>query len=767
MYSNSFVIIVISLKKKIIIVIRVVLIFMLAACKEDGPKVPSSSKGVLIGKNIENGVYCQLSTNSIELPSPLEYQATINVNAYNVDWEFISIPQWISINPTKGSGSAQVTIKVDQNIKTYKRTSQIICHASGLNDINLQISQVGATPYISFSNKQDEYITVNGKEHYSGTIELNTNVDTIDIVYLGEECNWCSLEVKGISRTLYYDITEANTGVDDRSIGYKLNALGVSITGEIVQKPANIVSSYTPAVFGVYGGQDSIVFESEAEWEASAPSWGVDIQPSSGPAGKNAIVLTTLANNTERPNVGSVYIRLSEKNLIEIPIFQDGISFSFNEDGKTINVPSNGDNIELDIKANVRWAFDSVPNWIHINTINGEGDISVLIDIEENETFKPRRSVISVAPVNNNALSKHLSLLQSYLDTTSLYFNNTINSAKIKINATGEWNLISNQSWISINPSEGNGECLVDVLVSENNDNEERIGKIDIVGEDVEGSLTVYQGLINHNYMDFDSRPSTQQFDLCLDAEWNCKTDVTWIEIPDSCKEGLGNKVLYFSVSDNPTNQVREGKIYINPLDAKQLPIIIDVKQTGRYLKVYSTDTIHVIPRGGNKGPIRVETDGVWSFKQTEDWINVSVIDDVMMVGIEPNYSLQKRIGRLDIYVSDLIEGEISHCLVIEQEEVGITELIINRGADTINVGESIELSALVFSGDSLLNVVPDWHSTDNAIAVVNSDGLVFAKSVGVCSVIATITTPDKVFADSCSITVPITNLESCIPAMC
>lgn len=86
-----------------------------------------------------------------------------------------------------------------------------------------------------------------------------------------------------------------------------------------------------------------------------------------------------------------------------------------------------------------------------------------------------------------------------------------------------------------------------------------------------------------------------------------------------------------------------------------------------------------------------------------------------------------------------------------EDETIPVTSVQLNYASDTLIVGETLQLTRTVLPADAT-NKTSTWKSSDDAIATVNTTGVVTAVSVGIATI--TVTTADGNKTANCTVTV-------------
>ena len=89
--------------------------------------------------------------------------------------------------------------------------------------------------------------------------------------------------------------------------------------------------------------------------------------------------------------------------------------------------------------------------------------------------------------------------------------------------------------------------------------------------------------------------------------------------------------------------------------------------------------------------------------------------------------------------------------VTVSEKKIEITEVLLNKDAETLTEGDTITLSAEVLPYDTTYSKNVSWSSSNEAVATVSADGTVTAKSAGTAVITAT---SENGMTASCTITV-------------
>ena len=106
---------------------------------------------------------------------------------------------------------------------------------------------------------------------------------------------------------------------------------------------------------------------------------------------------------------GSVYFTIHGDNNIEVPVAQKGVEFSLSK--QEMPFTSFASSSSFDITSNVAWSVTSKPEWITLSNTSGEGNGSIQVSVEENNTSITKNGKIEIATADG-VVSKMIAVSQ-------------------------------------------------------------------------------------------------------------------------------------------------------------------------------------------------------------------------------------------------------------------------------------------------------------------------------------------------------------------
>lgn len=373
------------------------------------------------------------------------------------------------------------------------------------------------------------------------------------------------------------------------------------------------------------------------------------------------------------------------------------------------------------------WKFDNpAPEWLTISPMEGKGDAIISFAAKENPSSDNiRTAVVKLQSTDQEyAYSKMFTVNQgkaaSILDSDTNDMKLTRNSQRktITITANTNWKATCNENWVHLTKS-SDSSLIVDI--DENNDNTERNAIIVISGSSVYEIHVTQSGITitpSQTNIEFSRESQTKTVNISANYNWTASCASTWIHLVSSPSNGL----LSITVDENNGIDDRSDNIILHEGISS-----ISVTQHGYKFD----DLVSVLDFGAasTTKTANIQTDGTWTAKTNESWINISPKsgygNGIISVKAEHNEGTEQRIGNIAITV-----GEVTKYISIQQNGAYFdissssdSEIPASGGTRTITFSTSEEW--IVECGNS------SWVSVDKSYGSpgTNTISITFSKN--------------------------------------
>lgn len=360
----------------------------------------------------------------------------------NTDWEVISSPDWLTVAPTSGSGTADITLTSSDNPNTTSRTGEIeIGHVGlGLKAI-VSVSQAGKSlstdvTLLEFTDKAGEM-----------TFNLVSDADWTS----SKSSDWFSASPEaGNGNAVVNVAVQENTSVDER-------------TGTIVYKYADKSTNVNVHQMAKYMNIDNRAFEFDSKGGTHTielftnDSWTVEMEEEapwlslSQTSGAGDAVITLTAEDNASVSDRSTVIAINTANSQSVRIFVTQKARYLTVSTQSVTFFSKGGSSEvITIDTNGTYEISGDASWFTIN--KGDGDEFTVYATKNSQPDVRRGKItVSLTDLTEGSYSLEISVIQggegeSFItdgypvDVDWNYFGNDSLSISIKeYNADKNW----------------------------------------------------------------------------------------------------------------------------------------------------------------------------------------------------------------------------------------------------------------------------------------------------------------------------------------
>lgn len=388
-----------------------------------------------------------------------------------------------------------------------------------------------------------------------------------------------------------------------------------------------------------------------------------------------------------------------------------------------------GESKTLTVSAlNNSWKFVDYPDWLTITPNSGDASSTVTVTASQNQSADVTRTCVFYLQSTNTAweykayVSASQKNAEPYitLSPSSLSFDASSSTKSVNISSNVKWEATCNEIWLTaLQTNDG-----IEVKVEENTTGVAKNGIIQIFGEGVSKSLSVFQQAngvaCSVDNLEFPQDGGTQNFTITTQTRWKAKASNEWIKVLPSTGEA-GKNSISVMVDENPTYSDRHGYVFIEVGNVRVAQI--SVVQKGFYLTIIPA-SLTFGPQKESK-PVSISSNVGWTANTSDNWISLSENkgngDGVITISVEDIASETQRTGTVSVNSTD---GLISENINIVQDGVSISADIqqMHFPYEGGNQDLNIEVNAdwTISSDDSWLSFLPNAGSSVNKRTVVS-----------------------------------------------
>lgn len=612
--------------------------------------------------------YLSVSPWSMSFLAEEKIPQTLYVQSVHTPWTIDNTISWAHVDTYSGSSDSNISVNVDNNPVGDVARIGVFYVKSTMDGWNFEqpvsVTQSGAKPSISLSEKN---------------FSLDGRSQKISVIVTAN-CDWT---ITSSSNTWYTYSTKDNVITisvsANESSEYRNGTIYVTHKGNfqetvsisVSQRPASISASSEKILFANTAGAVTIQIDSESTWTASTSSSWIELSAESGKAGISTLTINVSPNMSTNGRQGYVILYVGQSQCIQIPVSQQGIYLDTSD--KKITFDAVGSSTDIQVESNTEWVIYSKPDWIEISQTEGEGDCTLKITALENPNTAQREGYIILTHDGINLEAKIFITQKGKtfdIATTVLDFTDKASSQSLQILTDGTWIAESSENWISISPSTSSGNSTLTVSVSENTNEGERIGNINVVMGDKSIAVAVVQQgkyfTVDNSLITFTSLGGQMQISITSNGEWCAYTDAAWLNI--SKTEGNGDINLSVSATNNRSTQSRSASIIFSTPYGRNIQIIVN--QDAKYISL-DTSKLLFYPTSATSDPITITTDGNYTISSTQSWLIITQTANTFTVTVSDNNDKDVRYGKVIVSLVDLDDCTYSISLDVIQLNKG------------------------------------------------------------------------------------------------
>ena len=368
---------------------------------------------------------------------------------------------------------------------------------------------------------------------------------------------------------------------------------------------------------------ESITVSSNCSWSVSSSSdWLTATQKD------NIISISVSSNETNSYRTASVSVVHEGTTNTSKKITVRQAPASVNASTETLVFNNMAGNVNVTINSEANWTAATSSSWMEVSPSSGSAGTSTMtVSVSPNTATNERTGYVIISIGGSQRIQIPVRQRGIYIETeqTELAFTANGGSQELTVLSNTSWTISSVPSWITVSPSNGEGDGKVKLTAQENPNTANRSGIIHITqsGLSIDVTITVTQTGktfdVNTTVLNFEDKQETQTVEILTDGTWNARTDDMWITL--SPMSASGNSTLSVTVAENPNDSERSGQVIISMGDKSST---ISVIQKGKYFTV-SNSLLTYTSKGGSMN-IAVTTNDTWTAKieNSPTWLQLS-----------------------------------------------------------------------------------------------------------------------------------------------
>lgn len=473
-----------------------------------------------------------------------------------------------------------------------------------------------------------------------------------------------------------------------------------------------ITPSKTEVEFTGSKNSETITVSSNCSWTVSTSSEWLTVTKKD-----NTILLSVTSNESNTYRSTTFYIFHEGTNYVSKTITVRQAPASVSASTETLVFNSAAGNVKMTVNSEANWTAATSSSWIDVSPSSGSpGTSTMVVSVSPNTSIYERTGYIIISINGIQRIQVPVRQRGIYIDTEQkeLSFAASGGNQELAVLSNTSWTVSSVPSWITVSPSNGEGDGKVTLTAQENPNTVNRSGIVHITqsGLNIDVPISVIQKGktfdVNSTMLNFEDKQEIQTVEILTDGTWNARTDDKWITL--SPMSASGNSTLSVTVAENPNDSERTGQVTVSMGDKS---FVINVVQKGKFFTVSNT-LLTYTSKGGSMN-IAVTTNDTWTAKieNNPTWLQLSTTSGT---------------GNMDIKVTAQDNPSVnsrSATIVIETPHNKSVKLMVSQNARYLNVdtrevlfyskGGTSEAISVLTDGTYSISCSDSWLSVNQS----------------------------------------------------
>jgi len=567
---------------------------------------------------------------------------------------------WInSINCTSNA----VTFKVDAS--TESREGTIILSYYGAEDQVIHVNQkaarvITANPAIVYASytAQNKSITASVTNGASGiNFTASSNESWISSVTAAGAVVTFTLAENNTGSARDGSVIVSYTGADDLIVPvhqeYNASAIYISTTSFSLSADAG---TYTTGYTIDYPREGkSLTCSSKPYWVTSVTF------------NETSVIFTVSANTGTAKREDSIILSYNDANAT-ITLSQTGAD-ELNVSRSTWQAPYDGGSISFTVKHNSAWDISCSEDWLTVSKSKVSGNtttVSMTAALNNSGAERTAKCIVTSAKE-----TKEITVTQptTTLTTNMSHWGSdyTADSHSLYIYASGDWEISSDQPWLTFSQTSGTGETSI-TMYSSANDFKGAVQRTAVATlKDLTYNLTYAVNVtqiaftpslkLSEENVNVPYAGKSGSISITSNVSWTATSSMSWLTIdPKSATTNHSNieTSLNYTVDVNDGTSTRTGTVTIKneQYDIEKTITFSQVADEAIRLSVLTSD-MSIGPDAGTKS-VFVDANIDWKAKSNESWLTVdptaSTGEKALTFAFEQNTTGSAREGTFTVY---------------------------------------------------------------------------------------------------------------------
>jgi len=410
------------------------------------------------------------------------------------------------------------------------------------------------------------------------------------------------------------------------------------------------------------------------------------------------VTTDTISPTTLKKSVALVAYAWGETSLWSYNEAVDSAYYHLAVSEDTIEIPWTETNtITFDITSNVNWEITSGQSWLTIEPVSGNGDATVTLTAGANPTFDARTDTLTIT--GDEGLVQTVVITQAgavpYISVSvdSLSISGTGGSgdgATFDVRSNKNWSVLSDQTWLLVNPILGTGNGTITVTAEKNPTVTERTAIVTVSADGVASqTVTVTQAAgaatltVSPSTLEIGAEGgSTATYNVVSNTMWETTSDQSWLSADPA--NSADNGMVTVTAQANPTTSARTATVTVSATGVSSQTVLITQTAGEAYLSVSAT-VLNINASSGSSATFDVLSNTNWEVSSNQTWLVAEPIsgmgDGVVGIVAEQNQTVAERIAILTVSATGVTSQTVTVTQAAGQATLTVSPSILEIGA--------------------------------------------------------------------------------------
>ena len=462
-------------------------------------------------------------------------------------------------------------------------------------------------------------------------------------------------------------------------------------------------------------------------------------------ANNNGILLASFSGNNIPPSLtsmtGSMFIEFNTDGSVNSTGWEGSYTSS-----NLANITAAVDTIYLNagagstnsfqLSANSSWTTTDNQSWLISTPVNGIGNQTINLLALQGNIGPERTAQLYINPINGSGGDTVTVIQRSSgrflsIPIDTLFFLATGSpSQTFNLQSNVSWNLSNSQSWISLNPMNGNNNSNPQVSVADNPTNQIRSGFIVASGSQNAGNDTIYiiqDSLIQSfsvspkNILLNYTTGSVDSVQVNANLSWVLTNSASWITTSATSGSDSSSVTITANAS-NLTNTDRTAYVYFDAGNGKFVDSVLITQEFLPRNFSINPSSLTLASTLGSFDSIAVNANLPWTLINGASWLSTNMTsgNDSTTVIVSANSSSPTVNSRSTMIYFDAGNGQFSDSVEVTQQGLAA---FLTGSPDTVFIGMAsgeVATFNIAASGSWTVNSPNNWLVLNAIVGNVN-----------------------------------------------